>query len=61
MNVIISNKQQAILENLNIDIIKSLNGEFDVTQIIDEFKNFYYQRQLLYVIYPAPCLIMATL
>lgn len=47
MNVIISNKQQAILENLNIDIIKSLNGEFDVTQIIDEFKNFYYQRMII--------------
>lgn len=47
MNVIISNKQQAVLQGLNIDIIKSLTGEFDVDQIINDFKNFYYQRMIV--------------
>jgi len=47
MNVIIGNKQQAVLENLNIDIIKSLTGEFEVEDLISTFKNFYYQRMIL--------------
>jgi len=47
MNVIIANKQQAVLQSLNIDIIKSLNGEFEVDQLINEFRNFYYQRMII--------------
>ena len=47
MNVIISNKYQTMLESLNIDIIKSLNGEFDVEEIISTFQNFFYQRMIL--------------
>ncbi len=47
MNVIIGNKQQSILEGLNLDIIKSLNGEFEVEEIIETFKNFFYQRMIL--------------
>lgn len=47
MNVIISNKYQSMLENLGIDVIKSLNGEFDVDEIISTFQNFFYQRMIL--------------
>lgn len=47
MNVIISNKYQTMLESLNIDIIKSLNGEFAVEEIISTFQNFFYQRMIL--------------
>lgn len=47
MNVIIGNKQQAILQSLNIDVIKSLTGEFEVDDLINTFKNFYYQRMIL--------------
>ena len=47
MNVIISNKYQVMLENLGIDVIKSLNGEFDVDEIISTFQNFFYQRMIL--------------
>lgn len=47
MNVIIGNKQQAVLQSLNIDIIKSLTGEFEVDDLINTFKNFYYQRMIL--------------
>ena len=35
MNVIVSNKYAAMLGNLNIDLIKSINGEFDVDEIIN--------------------------
>ena len=42
MNVIVSNKYQLMLENLGIDVIKSLNGEFEVDEIISTFQNFFY-------------------
>ena len=47
MNVIISNKHQSTLETLDIDIIKSLNGEFDVDDIISQFQNFFFQRMII--------------
>lgn len=47
MNVIVSNKNQALLENLGIDIIKELNGEYVVDEIIATFQNFFYQRMIL--------------
>ena len=47
MNVIISNKNQVLLENLGIDVIKEMNGEFSVDEIIATFQNFFYQRMIL--------------
>lgn len=47
MNVIVSNKYQLMLENLGIDVIKNLNGEYDVDEIISTFQNFFYQRMIL--------------
>lgn len=47
MNVIVGNRQQAILNELNIDIIKSVTGQYDVDTFIEMFKNFYYQRMIL--------------
>lgn len=47
MNVVVSNKKQQMLQSLNIEIIKELNGEFEVDQIIDNFKNFFFQRMIL--------------
>lgn len=47
MNVIVSNKYQSMLETLQIDVIKSMNGEFEVDEIIRTFDNFYFQRMIL--------------
>lgn len=47
MNVIVANKYQLLLENLGIDIIKEINGEFSVDEIISTFQNFFYQRMIL--------------
>lgn len=47
MNVIISNKNKYLLENLGVDVIKDLNGEFEVDEIIATFQNFFYQRMIL--------------
>ena len=47
MNVIISNKYQALLANLDIDVIKSINGEFTVDELIAQFSNFYYNKMII--------------
>ena len=47
MNVIIANKCYPMLQNLGIDIIKSMEGEFEVDYIISTFKNFFFQRMIL--------------
>lgn len=47
MNVIVSNKYQAMLQGLDIDVIKSLNGEFEVEELVANFKNFFFQRMIL--------------
>ena len=47
MNVIISNKNHLLLENLGVDVIKEMNGEFSVDEIIATFQNFFYQRMIL--------------
>ncbi len=47
MNVIIANEKKELLSTLNIDVIKSVEGQFDVDELVDMFKNFYYQRMIL--------------
>lgn len=47
MNVIVSNKYQSMLETLDIEIIKSINGQFEVDELISTFKNFFFQRMIL--------------
>ena len=47
MNVIVANKYRLLLENLGVDIIKEITGEFDVDEIIGTFQNFFYQRMIL--------------
>lgn len=47
MNVIVSNKYQSMLQNLGIDIIKEMNGEFEVDEIVSTFQNFFYQKMIL--------------
>ena len=47
MNVIVSNKYQALLASLDIDVIKSINGEFTVDELIAQFSNFYYNKMII--------------
>ncbi len=47
MNVIIANRYQAMLQTLDIDVIKRMEGEFDVDEIISTFQNFFFQRMIL--------------
>lgn len=47
MNVIISNKYKDVLSTLQIDVIKSLEGVYDASDIVDNFSNFYFERMIL--------------
>ena len=47
MNVIIENVRKEELSNLDIDIIKTMSGEFDPIEIVSLFKNFYYNKMII--------------
>lgn len=47
MNVIVSNVQRNVLSGLDIDVIKSISGEYDATELVEMFKNFFYNKMIL--------------
>ncbi|MBQ6841426.1 MAG: hypothetical protein IJO63_04865 [Bacilli bacterium] len=47
MNVIVSNKYQTLLSNLNIDVIKNINGVFSIDDLAVQFKNFFFNKMIL--------------
>lgn len=47
MNVIVSNEQRNTLSGLDIDIIKSISGVYDATELVEMFKNFFYNKMIL--------------
>lgn len=47
MDVIISNKYSNELSNLDIDVIKSMTGEFDVDELRETFNNFFYEHIII--------------
>lgn len=47
MNVIVSNLNGDKFNHLDIDVIKSINGEFTADEIIQSFSNFFFNRMFL--------------
>lgn len=47
MNVIISNEYKNILDNLEIETIKTMDGEFSVEEIIASLTNFFFNKLIL--------------
>ena len=47
MNVIIANKYRDALANLDIEVIKKLEGEFTVEEIVETFRNFFFNKMVL--------------
>ena len=47
MNVIVSNRYTDILKSLDIEVIKSLEGEYAIDEIISTFDNFFFARMIL--------------
>ena len=49
MNVIVSNRYAAMLSNLQtkIDLIKTINGEFEADSLVAQFDNFFFNKMIL--------------
>jgi len=48
MNVIVGNKYDSMLSNLDIDVIKRLQaGTYDVSEIISSFSNFFFNKMIV--------------
>ena len=47
MNVIVSNKYTQMLSDLDIEVIKRLEGVYPVEEIISTFQNFFFERMIL--------------
>lgn len=47
MNVIVSNQQQNVLSNIDIDVIKSISGTYSASEIVEMFKNFFFNKMIL--------------
>lgn len=47
MDTIISNKYSSILNELDIEVSKKLEGEYTVDEIISQFKNFFFNKMFL--------------
>ena len=51
MNVIVSNLNKQKFNNLNVDLIKSMNGEFSSEELVQTFSNFFFNRMFLDITY----------
>ena len=47
MNVIIENERKEELSNLDIDVIKTITGQFDAVEIVSIFKTFYFNKMII--------------
>jgi hypothetical protein len=47
MNVIVSNKNKDVFSGLDVDVLKSISGEFNSDEIIQTFSNFFFNRMFL--------------
>lgn len=47
MNVIVSNKYKEIIDTVDIEVIKKIEGEYSAEELGNAFKNFYFQRMIL--------------
>ena len=47
MDAVVGNKYVSVFNNLNIEVSKKLEGEYDVEEIISTFSNFFFNRMFL--------------
>lgn len=47
MNVIVANKYKEMLSNLDIEVIRRIDGVFPVDEIIKDFQNFFFNKMIL--------------
>ena len=49
MDTVISNKYSSVLNELDIEVSKKLEGEYTVDEIISQFKNFFFNKMFLVI------------
>ena len=47
MNVVTSNENKAIIDRLEIDIIKRIDGQFEVNELLSKFVNLYFNKMII--------------
>lgn len=47
MNVVTSNENKAIIDRLEIDIIKRIDGQYDLTELLSKFVNLYFNKMII--------------
>ncbi|MDO5002965.1 MAG: hypothetical protein Q4E39_01880 [bacterium] len=47
MNVVVSNSKNKELSELDIDVIKSVVGEYEVDELVSMFKSFFYEKMII--------------
>lgn len=47
MNVIISNKNKQIMDKLNVEVIKRLDGEYSIEELKEIFQNFFFNKMII--------------
>ena len=47
MNVVTSNENKAIIDRLEIDIIKRIDGQYDLNDLLSKFVNLYFNKMII--------------
>lgn len=47
MNVLVLSEQQSQLQSIEVDIIKSVTGKFEASEIVNMFKDFFFNKMIL--------------
>lgn len=47
MNVIVVNENKAILDQLDVDVIKKIDGQFEVSELLSKFVNLYFDKLII--------------
>jgi hypothetical protein len=47
MNVIVVNENKAILDQLDVDVIKKIEGQFEVSELLGKFVNLYFDKLII--------------
>jgi hypothetical protein len=47
MNVIVVNENKAILDQLDVDVIKKIEGQFEVSELLSKFVNLYFDKLII--------------
>ena len=47
MNVIVVNENKQLLDQLDVDIIKKIEGQFDVSELLSKFVNLYFDKLII--------------